>query len=151
MEHISPPLVPILRQINTVHNFHSIFTIATIIIPSTTKLSNWPFPFKFSYQNFNALPPSPKLATCPTHITILTLIILILHTMQVSLDSCCFSSAPYTNVLSLYFPEQEILKLHTQNMNQAKLYFIPLHFHMVSCKQENQKTKMGLRVEGCIL
>jgi len=102
MEHISPQLVPILRQINTVHTFHSIFPIANIIISSTIKLSNWPLPFRFSYQNFNALPPSPKHATCPTHITILTLIILILHTMQVSLGSCHFSSALFTNILSLY-------------------------------------------------
>ena len=36
-------------------------------------------------------------------------------------------------------------------MNQAKLYFIHLHFHLVGCKQENHKTKMGLRVEDSTL
>lgn len=103
MEHISPELFPIPRQINTVHTSHSIFPIANIIIPSTIKLSNWPLPFRFSYQNFNALLSSSKHATCPTHITILILIILILHTTQVSLGSCCFSSALFTNILCLYF------------------------------------------------
>ena len=52
---------------------------------------------------------------------------------------------------SIFFPQQEILKFHTQNMNQAKLCFIRLCFHLVGCKQENQKTKMGLRVEGSTL
>jgi hypothetical protein len=135
MEHIRPTFVHILMQINTVHNFHSIFPVVNVIIPSTIKPSNWPLPCSFSYQNFNAMPPSLKHATCPTHITILNLIILILQ--------CRFPWAPVVSPQhvrehprSIFFPQQEILKFHTQNMSQKKLYFIHLHFHLVRCKQE---------------
>lgn len=138
-EHISPELLPIPRQINTVHTFHSIFPIANIIILSTIKLSNWPLPFRFSYQNFNALLSSPKHATCPTHITILTLDYpYITHYAGFSWLLLFLLSTIHKHPQSIFFPQQEILKFHTQNMNQAKLYFIHLRLD-VSRRNTKQK------------
>jgi hypothetical protein len=87
---------------------------------------------------------------CPTHISILTLIILILETAGFS-GLLFLLNTIHEHPRSIFFPQQEILMFHTQNMNHAKLYFIHFHSHLVRCKQENQKTKMALRVEGSTL
>jgi hypothetical protein len=50
----SPSLAPILSQMNAVHTFSHCFPNihSNIILPSTSRFSEWSFPFNFSYDNF---------------------------------------------------------------------------------------------------
>jgi len=50
--HNSPPVDPILRQMNPVHNFPSSFPKIhyNIIFPSTSRFSEWPLSFRFTNQ-----------------------------------------------------------------------------------------------------
>jgi hypothetical protein len=53
--HKSPPLVPVLSWIHPFHKFSSCFPMImihfNIILPSTTRSSEWPLPFRFSDRN----------------------------------------------------------------------------------------------------
>jgi hypothetical protein len=52
--HKTPPLVPILNQMHSVHNFSPYFPMihSNIILPSMSRSSEWSLYFRFSIQNF---------------------------------------------------------------------------------------------------
>ena len=56
----SPPILSILKQISTVHNFPSCFfkIIFNIILPFMPRLSKQPFPFRFSKEKTSISLPS---------------------------------------------------------------------------------------------
>jgi hypothetical protein len=78
--HKSPPLLPILRQINPLHTNHPI-SIRCVLILSTHLRFGLPsglFPYGFPTNNIYALLFSLIRATCPAHLILLDLIILII-------------------------------------------------------------------------
>jgi hypothetical protein len=76
----SPPLVPILSQMNPVHTRPSYFSKShhNIILPPTSRSSYWLPSLWLSHQNLIYIPLLPILATYPTHLILLDLIIMII-------------------------------------------------------------------------
>jgi len=72
--HNIPPLVPTLSQMNPVHNFPPYLPKihSNIILPSTSRFSEWSLPFRFPYRAIIHM-TSPARATCPTHLIFLDL------------------------------------------------------------------------------
>jgi len=66
----SPSLVPILNQMNPVHNFPPYFhnIHSNIILPSTSSSSKCSFPFRFRNQNIAYILIFPMRATCPFYL-----------------------------------------------------------------------------------
>jgi len=69
--HKSPPLVPVLNQMNSMHSIPSCFfeKHCNIICPSMPKSSNLSLSFKPSHQNSVCTSPLPHMhhLPCPTH------------------------------------------------------------------------------------
>jgi len=76
--HNSSAPVPILNQMNPVHNFPPYFPkiYSNIIFSPTPRSSEWYLPFRFSDKNFICFFISPMRATCPAHLILLHLITL---------------------------------------------------------------------------
>jgi hypothetical protein len=68
--HKTPPLLPVLRQMNTFHTFPSYFPkiLSNIILPSTPSYFEWSLPLKFSDQILYAFLMLAMLVTFPTHL-----------------------------------------------------------------------------------
>jgi len=77
--HRTPPAVPILNQMNSLHNsshyFLKIYFNFTLL--STLMSSAWSLPFRFSYEIFRHL-YLPMCSTCPASLTLLVFISLII-------------------------------------------------------------------------
>jgi hypothetical protein len=76
--HKIPPLVTILSQMNTVHNFPCYFSILILSSHLCLRLPSSLFPSGFPNNNFYACPMSLIRATCPVHLILLNLITLII-------------------------------------------------------------------------
>jgi len=74
--HKSPPPVPILSQIDSVHTStsHLLKAHLYIILPSTPGSSKWSLSLRFPHQNHLYASPLSIHATCPTHLILLDLI-----------------------------------------------------------------------------
>jgi len=81
--HNSEPLVPVLRQMNPVHNFPIYFSKnhSNIILLSTPRLSEWCLPFRFPTKILYKFLIFPMRSTWPAHhipLDFITLIIIII-------------------------------------------------------------------------
>jgi hypothetical protein len=76
----SPPLVPILSQMNPVHATPSYSSKIrfNIVLLSTSRSFKWSLSFRLSHQNPTCIYLTPTRATCPAHLILLDLIILII-------------------------------------------------------------------------
>jgi hypothetical protein len=78
--HKSPPLVPILSQTNSVHTIPSCLSKSHLNIFHALHLGlpSGLFPSVFPTNNIQLIPLFPFCATCPAHVILLDLIILII-------------------------------------------------------------------------
>jgi hypothetical protein len=78
--HKGPPMALILSQMNSVHTFQSYFPKipSNIILPSTSRYSEWSFPSGFPTKIFYAFLICPMRAVCPGHLVLLDMITLII-------------------------------------------------------------------------
>jgi hypothetical protein len=103
--HKNPSLVPILSQMNAVHNFspHFSTTNSNIILPSISKSSEWSLPFRFSDQSF----------------------VYILH-----LSDACYmhrtSHSPWFDHYNNIWWSVQVMKLLTMQSSPASWHFFPL-------------------------
>jgi hypothetical protein len=97
--HKSPPLVPILSQINPVHTTSSYLskihfsTIPHLRLAFPRGFSSW-----FSYKSPICIPILPIRATCPAHLILLHLIILIIPGEECKLWSSSLCSFIFPSV-----------------------------------------------------
>jgi hypothetical protein len=97
--HKSPPPVPILSQMNQIQTYFPKIHFS-IIFPSEPRPIEWTLSFGLPNQNFVRIAQLPMHATCPAHLVLLDLIILIISggvqimellIMQFSTASCRFN------------------------------------------------------------
>jgi hypothetical protein len=137
--HKSPSLVPILSQINSVHNLQSCFLKIqfNITFPIMPRLCKCSHPYRFSYQSRYAFLFSPIRTACPVHLALDWIILIIFRDLyepwnsslcnflQPSVSSCLLgalsSSAPYSQTPSHYIlPWMWQTEIHTYINQQAK-------------------------------
>jgi hypothetical protein len=114
-----PPSVPILSQMNPIHNPKPCFPKVhfNVILLSTPRSSEFSFPFRLSNQNFARISHLHMLATCPTHLILLDLIILMICREEYKLWSfslCNFLQPRVTSLKSKCSPHNPVLK-HPQS------------------------------------
>jgi hypothetical protein len=130
----SPPLAPILNQINPVHNLPPYFRKihSNVMLPSLPRSSEWSLPFKYSYKKLVRVPITPMRSTWPSHLILPYLIrsslcILPHHLFSNTLNLC--SSLCVTDQVSQFHKTTEsVTALHLR-----LLYFVLnfiFFFHM---------------------
>jgi hypothetical protein len=93
-----PPLVPVLSQMNLLHTTPSHFLkihFNIILAPASSGL----FPSVFTTKILYTLLFYPMPATCPAHLILLHMIILIILGEQYKLSLCSFPQPPITSYL----------------------------------------------------
>ena len=122
--HNSLPPVPILNQINPVHAYHPTCwrPISILSSPSMPGSYKWHPSLRFPDQNPVGTSPllSPILATCPTHLILLYLIIRIIFGEEYRSLSSSLFSLPHSPVTSSIWGPNILLS--TQFSNSLSLY-----------------------------
>jgi len=104
--HNGPPLVPVMNQMNPFdilsHCFPKIHSYS--ILASTSRSSEWSFPFRVSSQNILCIFISLKHVTCPSHFILLDIIPRIIFCEAYKLRS----SSLYSLLLPPPLPSSEV-------------------------------------------
>jgi hypothetical protein len=99
--HKSPPLVPILNPLNSTHTLKHYFRKIhfNITLTSTPRSSEWSLPFRLSNQHFVSISNPSMGVTCPAHLILLQMIILIIYVKSTNYGSP--GCAIFSSLLSL--------------------------------------------------